>query len=480
MASSRLHHNVLYNILGSLVPIVIAVVTIPVYIRVIGEARYGLLSLIWLAFGYFGIFDLGLSRATAHRLAALRGRPLADRASVFYTACSLNLALGFTAGALFYIVAVPLAGHFTHDAALHQEVLEALPLIAAFFPVGLLGGVLAGCLQADERFLELNLQQSVGSVLMQCLPLVFVHLWQNDLAAAVLGAIIARCFNVAWLALVCLKWAYGAGRPQVRKHHIPKLFKYGGWITISDMVAPVLNGFDQMVIGMMLGPSAAAHYSVPYNMASKALILPAALNSAIFPRLSGMNAADAQQISKKSLFMMAGVMALICVPAILLAHPVLRLWIGNDFALASHLPASILLVGMWFNSIGYVPFTYLQAQGRPDLVAKIHALELIPFFAFLVVMIELFGLNGAAIAWTVRIIVDVFLQASVAKFDWVIGSYLTVPASAICLALVVAFLQPNDWYLLLLAIVIEGCLFAWTLLQDDFRHNIGRLVQRPG
>ncbi len=103
-----LSKNIVFNFVGATVPLFISIIMIPFYLKVIGDARFGVLSLIWLLFGYFGLFDFGLSRATAKRLAQLRYGDPQERASVFYTALMLNAALGVVAGAAFYFAALPL------------------------------------------------------------------------------------------------------------------------------------------------------------------------------------------------------------------------------------------------------------------------------------------------------------------------------------------------------------------------------------
>jgi O-antigen/teichoic acid export membrane protein len=75
-----------YNILGSVVPLVLTFVTVPLYIHLVGIERVGILSLAWLLLGYFGLFDLGLGKATAFRIAAQRDAPPQDRAATLWGA----------------------------------------------------------------------------------------------------------------------------------------------------------------------------------------------------------------------------------------------------------------------------------------------------------------------------------------------------------------------------------------------------------
>jgi O-antigen/teichoic acid export membrane protein len=439
MNSTRLRHNIGYNILGSAIPIAATILTVPAYIRLIGEARYGVLALLWGIFGYFGVFDFGLSRATAHRLATLRDAPMREQAGVFYTACALNLSFGVIAAAVFYVSADPILSRLLpHSGDLRPEVLAALPLIVAFFPLGLVSGVLTGCLEANERFLQLNAQQAAGSILWQCLPLAMVWAAGPSLYHAVLGAVIARGLSTAALAAVCLHWAWPAGPPRVDRRHVRELLRYGGWTTVTNTLGPVLTSVDQFIIGALLGPRALAHYNVPYSMATKALIPPAAFTRALFPRLSHASRREAEALSRKALLILSGLMAAACAPAILLAGFGLQAWVGSAFAAASRLPAELLLIGVWINGVGLFPYTLLQAQGRPEVIARIHALELAPFIVVLWAAIQFWGLPGAAAAWTLRVAADGALLFAATRLGVRLLVELLAPASALFAALFIS------------------------------------------
>lgn len=63
--------NIAWNLAGLGGPLIVAALTIPALIRMIGLERFGLLALAWGLIGFAGIFDLGIGRATTN--ASVRG-----------------------------------------------------------------------------------------------------------------------------------------------------------------------------------------------------------------------------------------------------------------------------------------------------------------------------------------------------------------------------------------------------------------------
>ena len=104
---------------------------------------------------------------------------------------------------------------------------------------------------------------------------------------------------------------------------------------------------------------------------------------------------------------------MLCVVA--LAHDGLRMWLGADFAQHSYRVLQWLAVGVFLNSLALVPFTLLQAAGRPDLTATLHLIELPLYLGMLWWLISARGIEGAAIAWTVRMGIDAVFLLGLAK-----------------------------------------------------------------
>ena len=427
-----LKRNTIYNIAGAASSIVVALATVPPYLHQIGEARYGVLALVWLLLGYFGLFDLGLSRATANHIARLRGCAQADHEAVFWTAMLLNLGLGVVGGLVLYFAGGPLLFHWLKASpAIHAEALLALPWIAAAVPVATSTAVMTGALTGQERFGVVNIVQVGGMVLFQTVPLLIAFLIGPQLDIIIPAAVVSRCVVLVPLFFAVRKLLPLTNRPRIDRRRARELLGYGAWVTVTNAVSPILSTFDRFFIGAILGAVSVAYYDVPYRLAQKAQILPSALSDALFPRLSGETRGKATATAFTATAVLNGLMTPLMVVAVLLVRPFLALWVGVDFTQHAAPVGIALLLGTWINSLAYIPFAKLQAEGRPDLVAKAHVLEAVPYVAGLWWSLHQFGLVGAAFTWTARVAVDATLLFAFARMTHKVWGRLALNAALV-------------------------------------------------
>src|SRR6185503_5585583 len=74
----------------------------------------------------------------------------------------------------------------------------------------------------------------------------------------------------------------------------------------------------------------------------------------------------------------------------------------------------VVLAGMAFIILSYLPYAAVMAAGRTDLFAKLYFAELVPYFLLLVFLTLRFGALGTAFAWSARAIVDCILMSVLA------------------------------------------------------------------
>ena len=106
LGHKALFRNTVLNLLGLVVPLAVGFVTIPLVVRALGNERFGILALVWVVFGYFGLFDLGLGRTTTKYIADALGRNESGKLPGYlWTTVLLQTAIGSAAALLSYLAA---------------------------------------------------------------------------------------------------------------------------------------------------------------------------------------------------------------------------------------------------------------------------------------------------------------------------------------------------------------------------------------
>ncbi len=445
--SLRLARDSFFNLLGQGLPAVIAYFAIPPLTRQLGADQFGILTLAWVVLGYFSLFDLGLGRAltqvVADRLAA--GHHAEIPGAVW---ASVALMFGFgTLGAIAAAVATPTLVHhvLTIRPALQPETEHCFWILAASIPIVILTDAFRGLLEAGRRFDLVNLIRAPANsslVLAPVATLPFSHDLVVILAVLVAVRIVILVAHVVLALRVFPDVA--VGRSFALAHARP-LLKLGSWMTVTNVVGPIMVSMDRFVVGSVLSMSAVAYYTAPYEAVTKMWLLPAAVTGVLFPEFAALIRHRSPRAGMLYRTAIAAVIVLLfplTAAVVAFAHEGLAFWLGPIYAAQSTVVLRWLAAGVLINSVATVPFTLVQGAGRPDLTAKLHLAELGPYLLILWLCILRFGIVGAAVAWTARVAADCAVlltmgQRIVPEPRRVIGASL-LTAAAIAAALVAA------------------------------------------
>ena len=435
----------LINLAGGLVPVATAIVTIPLFLSAIGEARYGALAIVWLLVGYFGALDLGLSRATINALAKTPIIERRTRHQIFWTAIWINLALGVALGFALLVFGRLLIGQvLPMPGVFAGEIIASLPYLSVALPIILVTGVATGVMEAREQFAIVNLVQASGAVLVQVVPLgaaILVGPRLDLLIGLMIGVRVATTLGL----FVAAAWREGVGWPVAPdRGQAAGLLRFGGWVSVSNLVSPLLAGLDQLVIGALAGGAAVARYAVPMSMVVRSQIVALALSRILFPKFSRVAAGAGRAVLLKTVALAGPGLAALYAPALILARPAVTAWLGVDFATDAAGIAEILILGVWINSLAFLPYSFVQGAGRPDLVARFHLAEILPYLAVLLVLVYYAGVTGAAVAWCLRVAVDWALLSAAAKILRQSLLVLAPSCAVLAAAYVVVLIDPGS------------------------------------
>lgn len=432
---STKRHTV-YNLTGAIIPLVVALVTIPTYLNLIGDVRYGVLMLAWVLLGNFGIFDLGLGRALAQRMAALRYAKPSARATAFWTALGASALFGILGGAIL----LPVAGSFFASMSaipptIRSEIEIANIWLALAVPIATISGSLTGALQGDARFFRLNVSSIVGATLFQVLPLFAAILGHVELSILLPVVIISRLISMAALLYACKDYLSSWRQAGWSRIEFFIMFRLGGWISVSSLVSPIVLAADRVVIGALSGTSAVTHYGIPYQLGERSTIFSFAIASALFPRFATAEGDEASRLASEGQRLIAVVMTPAMIVAVIALGPFLGWWVSPTFAQKATLIGQVLLIGFWISGFSKIPHLQLQATGRPDLVAKTLVAQIVPYGIILYFAISQLGTLGAAIAFAIKALLDSFFLSWLTKELKLILGVAAVPSLLLLAAL---------------------------------------------
>jgi O-antigen/teichoic acid export membrane protein len=443
VSSPGIRKNTLINLAGAAIPIAVALVTIPRYLDVVGQARYGVLTVVWLLLGYFRVFDLGLGRASANWIAKLKDADAAERDRVLWAALCANAVFGLLGalalGGLGYVV----VGHvlkLDHD--LRRETLRALPVVAAAVPFVTVSAVLVGALEGLEQFLVANVVEVATIIVYQVAPLALAYELGPNLTAPIAAIALAPFVGAVAGFAACRRHGLARRRGRPDRATATALLRYGGWITVTGVVSPLMALADRLAIGTVSGARAVAQYTVPLNLTTRLSIVPLSFSRTLFPRLSYLDEKDAQALARESALALLALLTPLVVVGMIVLEPFLDVWVGHSLARVAGPVGVIVLIGVWLNSLAFVPFALLQARGRPDLPAKFHLLELAPYLVALWLGLRVGGIRGAAWAWSGRVVLDALLLFGSSWSAFRVAARSSVVPATLVLLAAVAILRP--------------------------------------
>ncbi|HEY0672862.1 MAG TPA: flippase [Longimicrobiales bacterium] len=410
---SRLASNALLNLAGLIAPLIVAFITLPIMIRGLGTERFGLLSVTWLLLTYLSELGFGVT-TTRYAAAAIGAGRHAEIAGLVWTTAAFQAVVGLAMGILLALITPWLIDSvFRIPSAITAEARACFYLLALSLPLLGWGRAFRGLVEAAQRF---------DLALFVHLPITAGTYIAAAIAAAAGWSVAAVMALIVSSRVIALPAYYAAARralpsvslrPALRLERLREVGSFAGWVAVSTAVSPLLLYLDRFMIGALLSLTAVTFYAAPYEIVARLTLIPGAVIGALFPALSQLSAhpdrSFAEQLAARSAMFLFALLAPVIVFMLGIARDGLSLWLGAEYAAQSTRALQILAIGVLVNALAHVPYALLHGHGRPDLPARFHLLELPIQVALAWLLITQFGITGAALAWTLRMIIDAAL-----------------------------------------------------------------------
>lgn len=474
--------NTSYNLLGYIIPIFFALYFIPKIIEGLGKERFGILSLVWIVIGYLSFLDLGIGRSLTKIIAEKLGEDKTNEIPViFWTSLILIFVVSiFISFTIAYFIPASFVNLLKISVTLKSETETIIMLVVLSLPIITTTSALRGTIEAYQRFEIVNSIRILLGVFTFLGPIIILS-FINSLFWIVVFLISLRlliwffylffCLHVNQKLLINIKFNFNSIRP---------LLKFGFWISIANLIGPLLLYSDRVFLGMLVSAVAITYYSTPYEVISKLLIIPSALVSVLLPVFSANFYTDSQKT--KQLFITSSKFILLVIfPIVLLvilfSFESLSIWLGKDFSLNSTRVLQFLAVGILMNCLSLIPNIFFQGTGTPKVPTLINLSELPVYILLMWISIKYWNILGASVTYMFMAAIDAFLMYFFAYKRFEIENkknifkIIILSGALLLIAFQINFLSLKIIFAILG--IVTFLLMNWKfLLEDDEKKNI--------
>lgn len=352
-----------------------------ILVRLLSPADFGIVA---MAISFIAMAELlsafGFDLALIHKQSATE--------SHYHTAWTCNVLLGLAITAMMIALARPIAAFYGQP-----DVFWVVCFLAVGASLGGMENIGVVAFRKDLQFRKefaFLLSKKLAAVLVT-VPLAF---WLRSYWALVAGMLTSRLCGTA------ISYLVHPFRPRWSLESIGELMHFSKWMFINNVVIFFKERTTDFVIGGLKGPAALGLYNVSSEFSNLPLTeLAAPMNRAMLPAFAKMQ--DDREGIQTVFGNTIGVLALIAVPVATgicaIAPLLVPVILGANWLKAIPLMEVLSLAG------GVVLFhspicSVLVAKGRPDAVAKCHAVFVGVLIAALLLLVPNLGEIGAAYA----------------------------------------------------------------------------------
>ncbi|WP_332847835.1 oligosaccharide flippase family protein [Massilia sp. S19_KUP03_FR1] len=407
----QLVRNACANLLGAAIPAAVALVTVPLIVRGLGDAGYGVYALITAIVGYFAIIDINVTAGSVKHIAAHWAHS-AHRQEAQQREANEGIAQTITFGLLVYSALGALGGLavwisapwlvrevFSVPPTLTASATAALALAAPGFLVGQLQSYLGSVPQSLLRYdSSARLDVLFGSVVP--VATVLVLMLGGGLVEIILLRLVASSVHsvLLWrtitrlLPTLRLRWPAQALRRS--------LLHFSAYACLNRFAAMSYAYADKLMIGALVGVAGLAVYAVASTLANRLLGLTGRLASVLFPAASALAASNelprlVHIYLKASRFLTYINGAMLLMVAVF-AEPILHYWMSADFARRGATVLALMALSQFIDALTALPSLVNDGMGHPGVTGGFALARALLGLVTVYLGVLLAGIDGAA------------------------------------------------------------------------------------
>ena len=409
--TTRVVKGSLWTLGGQVLPLAVSFFITPFVIRLLGgEEPYGVYILVGLIPSYFAFADLGMSLgSTKFGSEAYARGSREDEGRIVRTAALIAFLASFPIALGIFILSHPVIAWLNVPKQFRSEASIALKIASVTFVVNILCNVF-NTPQLSRLRMDLNTFINAGFRLLGAAAVPVVLYFGGGIVGAVTVLMIAGFLTLFGHILVSGRLLNEIFQFSIDRSLLKPLLRFGAPLVVSGIAAILLVNLEKIVLTRAASVEVLAYYSVAFTMASMATMFSSSMIQSLLPAFSQLLGPDKKEELNKLFARSLRINIIGLIPTMMIlfviAKPFFTIWAGENFGRESSLPFYVLLIGLFFNIVAYVPYSVLMASGKTGIFAKIYWIELVPYIFIAALLTYKLGAVGAALAWSLRVFAD--------------------------------------------------------------------------
>lgn len=393
--------NGLANFAGALLPALVMLFTTPFIVNTMGDASYGVLTLITAIVGYFAFLDLNVTAGSVKYVAEYHATGnIKKRNQMLTSGIALYMLIGLTGCALVLLFNDALLDRvFAIPAHLREESGQALVLAAFGFLFGQLQVYLNSVPQSIRRYDQTALLETVFGVVTPLSMVVVLWLGYGLVEIVALRVLISVANNLVLVAVIRrLLPDFSLNKPD--RTTLVLLGKFSGFAYLSRLATVAYAQGDKLILGALTSMSVLTHYAVPFMLVSRLFSMSYRLGGVLFPVASAL-AANREMERLRELYLYAAryvffINVSLALMLTTLAYEILLYWIGPTLAAGGATVLTLIAFASLIDSLTNAPSLVNDGLGHPHVTGGFAVSRALLGVTLTLLLVKELGMIGAA------------------------------------------------------------------------------------
>lgn len=496
MAKGSVNHNkrtlltnAAWNWLGFATAVAVTFVVCPIYIRYLGDTRYGIWSLVLAVVAYFSLLDLGIGASVVRYVAKFEAINDKDELNrIFSTTCGLFIGAAIVAITISLGMALFWRCPFGVPVELAADTRWLILLLGCNVGVQLVTGVFGAVLIALGRFparviTEIILQIGTAVAMVAALGAGYGLLG--------IGVVCLAATVIKGCALAVIVWQY---LPQLRFSfaliNLSTFRTIRGYsiLALLAMIAGRISfATDSIIIGAFLAPEYITYFVLAARLTEYVKGGSWSITNVLTPAISSLEAIGRHEEIKRVFIDGTRYVMLLVIPFVIgllvLGKPFLTLWLGERLSNLSYPSLVILSIPLFLLVPQSIIARILYGIGRLKWFTAIVMTEALTNLVLSIILVRSFGIEGVAIGTAIPNVCATLVLAvytcrilGVSFFSYAKRSFarplLFAPVAPVVWSLAMHWIPITNWTAFVLVGALGTLAYGFVVFFVELRPNI--------